>query len=229
MRQKNNSIKELKKKVMDRLTWDERIDESQIEVSIHDSTATLKGCVSTYLEKVLIEIEIQMIPEIKTVVNDIEVKFPGSFEIPSDQDVKEAMFCLLGANSEINSNDIQVSIKNGVIILEGIVNSYWKSEKIKKLASQISGVISVSNKISVVPDEELSDEDIANLIITSMHNSVHIDAQKVDVKVKDGIVTLSGTLSSMSEYEAVKNIVTSTKGVIDVRNSLKWILMYQTT
>ncbi len=224
-----NNVKELEKIVRDRLTWDDRIDESQIDVSIKDDIATLKGCVSSYPDKVLAEIEIQMVPGIKSVVNDIEVKFLGSYELPSDQDVKEAMFCLLDANSEIDSNDVQVSINNGNVVLEGTVNSYWKSEKIRKMASQISGVVSVSNKISVAPDVEISDEDIANLIITSMQNSVYVDAYKVDVKVKDGIVTLSGTLSSMSEYDAVKNIVKFTKGVIDVKNNLKWVLRYQTT
>lgn len=224
-----NIVKELEKIVRDRLTWDDRIDESQIDVSIKDDIATLKGCVSSYPDKVLAEIETQMVPGIKSVVNDIEVKFPGSYELPSDQDVKEAMFCLLDANSEIDSNDVQVSINNGKVVLEGTVNSYWKSEKIRKMASQISGVVSVSNKISVAPDVEISDEDIANLIITSMQNSVYVDAHKVDVKVKDGIVTLSGTLSSMSEYDAVKNIVKFTKGVIDVKNNLKWVLRYQTT
>ncbi len=227
--EKVNDMNDLEKIVRDRLTWDERIDESQIEVSVNDGIAILKGCVSTYPEKVLAEIETQMVTEIKSVVNDIEVKFPGSYEMPSDQDVKEAMFCLLDANSEIDSNDVQVSINDGNVILEGTVNSYWKSEKIRKMASQISGVVSVKNKISIIPEVKISDEDITNLIITSMQNSVHIDAQKVNVKVKDGIVTLSGTLSSMNEYDAVKKIVEFTKGVIDIKNNLKWVLRYQTT
>ena len=229
MSQKNNNMEELKKKVMDRLTWDERIDESQIDVSIHDNIAILKGCVSTYPEKVLAEIETQMVPGVESVINDIEVKFPGSHEIPSDEEVTEAMFCLLDANSEIDSNDVHVSINEGNVILEGIVNSYWKSEKIRKMASQISGVVSVKNKISIFPDVKISDEEITNLIITSMQNSVHVEAHKIDVKVKNGIVTLSGLLSSMSEYDTVKNIVEFTKGVIDIKNNLKWVLRYQTT
>lgn len=219
-------MEELEKAVKDRLTWDERIDESQIEVTVSEGVATLKGCVSTYPEKVLAEIEAQMVPEIKSVVNEIEVKF---HEIPSDQDVKEAMFCLLDANSEIDSNDVQVTINNGNVILDGTVDSYWKSDKIRRMASQISGVVSISNKIIIVPVEEISDEEITNLIIRSMQNSVHVNAHKVEVNVKDGIVTLSGTVSSMSEYDAINNIVKSTKGVIKIINNLKWVLRYQTT
>jgi len=152
-----NSVKELEKMVRDRLTWDERIDESQIDVSIHNDIAILKGCVSTYPEKILAEIETQMVPEIQPVANDIEVQFPGSYELPSAQDVKDPMSCLLDANSEIDSNDVQVSINNGNVILEGNVNSYWKSEKIRKTTSQISGVISVKNNISVILEVRISE------------------------------------------------------------------------
>lgn len=222
-------MKELEKLIRDRLTWDNTIDESQIEVFVNDGIATLRGCVSTYPEKILAEIETQLVPGITSVVNDIEVKFMESSEMPSDQDVREAMFCLLDANSEIASNDVQVSVNKGNVILEGVVDSYWKSIKIRKMASQIKGVLSVLNKISIVPREKISDEDITKNIMVSMQNSVRIDAHKVDVKVENGIVALSGTLSSMSEYEAVKEIVKLTKGVIDIQDNLKWILQYNTT
>jgi osmotically-inducible protein OsmY len=224
-----NNIKKLEKAVKDRLTWDDRIDETQIDVSIEGNIAILKGCVFAYPEKVLAEIEAQIVPGIKSIVNDIEVKFPRSYEIPTDQDVKESMFCLFDANSEINSNEIEVSINNGNIKLEGTVNSYWKKEKIYELSSHVPGVVSVSNKISVVPDKEISDAEIAEAIFILIQNSVHIDAHKVDVKVKDGVVTLSGILSSFNEYDAVRNIVKFTKGVIDIKNNLKWIYRYYTT
>lgn len=227
--EKVSDMKELEKTVRDRLAWDDRIDETQIDVSIYEGIATLKGCVSTYPEKVLAEIETQMVPEIISVVNNIEVKFPDSYEMPSDQEVKEAMFCLLDANSEIDSDDVVVSINNGNVVLEGTVNSFWKSDKILEMISHINGVISVSNKISIISGETITDEDLANIIIKTMQNSVHVDAHKVDVKVEDGIVTLSGTVSSMSEYDAVKNIVKFTKGVKAIENNLKWVLRYQTT
>ncbi|MFX1323625.1 MAG: BON domain-containing protein, partial [Promethearchaeota archaeon] len=101
-------MKELEKMIRDRLTWDNTIDESQIEVYVNDGIATLRGCVSTYPEKILAEIETQLVPGITSVANDIEVKFMESSEMPSDQDLREAMFCLLDANSEITSNDVQV-------------------------------------------------------------------------------------------------------------------------
>ncbi|MFX1589532.1 MAG: BON domain-containing protein [Promethearchaeota archaeon] len=224
-----NNIKELEKKVMDRLTWDNRIDESQIEVSIKDNIATLRGCVSTYPEKILAEIETQFIQEIKSVINNIEIVFPDSYESVEDKDVEKSIFCLLDANTEIDSNDVKVIIKNGNVLLEGNVNSYWKKDKIRRLASQVKGIISVKDKISVIPDENISDKEIADILMTSMQNSVHINANKVNIKVKNGVVTLSGILHSMGAFKAAINIVKSTKGVINIINNLKWVLRYHTT
>ncbi len=222
-------MKKLEKMVRDKLNWDNRIDVKQIEVSIINGVATLKGCVFTYPEKILAEIETQMLPEIESVVNDIETIFPDSYEIPSDQDLKDTLFCLLDANSEIEPSDVKVSINNGNIVLKGTVNSYWKADKIKEMVSKISGVISVVNNITIVPEERMSDDEIANSLVVVIQNSVHVDAHKINIKVEDGIVTLSGTVLSMSEYDAAMDIVKSTKGVIDIVNDLKWVLMYNTT
>jgi len=220
---------QLEREIMQRLTWDDRIDETQIKVIISNRTATLKGCVSTYPEKILAEIETQFIPEIESVVNEIEIKFPESYGRIEDKEVEEAVFCLLNANSEIATDNIKVSIENGKVELQGNVNSYWKKDKIRKIASQVKGVISVSDKIKVVPEEETKDSEIRESIITLMNKSVHIDADKVQLEVINGIVKLSGILPSMSMYNAVMKLVKSTKGVIEIRNDLKWILRYKTT
>jgi len=220
---------QLEREIMQRLTWDDRIDETQIKVIISNRTATLKGCVSTYPEKILAEIETQFIPEIESVVNEIEIKFPESYGRIEDKEVEEAVFCLLNANSEIATDNIKVSIENGKVELQGNVNSYWKKDKIRKIASQVKGVISVSDKIKVVPEEETKDSEIRESIITLMNKSVHIDADKVQLEVMNGIVELSGILPSMSMYNAVMKLVKSTKGVIEIRNDLKWILRYKTT
>lgn len=222
-------MEKLEKEVIQRLTWDDRIDESQINVSVIDNIAILKGCVNSYPEKILAEIETQFIPEIKSVKNEIEIKFPESYEKIDDEEVKDAVFCLLNANSEIETNNIDISIENGMVSLEGRVNSYWKKDKIRKMVSQVKGVISVSDKIAVIPNEKITDDEINELLNTAMANSVHIDANKVKLKINNGVVELSGILPSMSSYNAVIELVRSTKGVVDIKDDLKWVLRYKTT
>ena len=222
-------MNELEKEIKDRLDWNNEIDESQIDVSVINGIATLKGCVTTYPEKVLTEIESSMVPGIISIINEIEVKLSEKSKVQSDKDVEEAMFCLLDANSEINPNDVKVSVKDGIISLEGKVDSLWKREKIQKMASQIKGVNSIKNYILVKPSKEISDEKIEELISKSLENSVRIDSKNVNVKAENGIVIVSGVVSSLVEYEAIIEIINSTNGVLDIENQLKWIHQYDTT
>jgi osmotically-inducible protein OsmY len=217
------------KEIKNRLTWNNEIDESQIDVSVIDGIAILKGCVSIYPEKVLAEIESSMVPGINSIKNEIEVKFSEKSKVPSDKDVEEAMFCLLDANSEINPNNVKVTVKNGIISLEGKVDSLWKLEKIQKMASQIKGVNSIKNNILVKLSKEISDEKIEDLIGKSLKNSVRVDSKNVNIKVEDGVVIVSGVVSSFVEYEAIIEIITSTNGVLNIENHLKWIHQYDTT
>ena len=222
-------MNEQEKQVQDRLSWNNEIDESQISVSVINGNATLKGCVTTYPEKVLAEIEASMVVGIKSINNEIEVKFSEKLGKQSDKDVEEAMYCLLDANSEINTNDVKVTVKEGIISLEGKVNSLWKREKIQKMASQIKGVNSIKNNILIKPSKKISDEKIKDLIGKSLKNSVRIDSENVKINVEDGVVIVSGVVSSFVEYEAIIEIITSTNGVLDSKNQLKWIHQYDTT
>ena len=222
-------MNEQEKEIIDRLTWNNEIDESQIDVSVINGIATLKGCVTTYPEKVLTEIESSMVTGIISINNEIKVKFSEKSKVQSDKDVEEAMFCLLDANSEINPNDVKVSVKDGIISLEGKVDSLWKREKIQKMASQIKGVNSIKNYILVKPSKEISDEKIEELISKSLENSVRIDSKNVNVKAENGVVIISGVVSSLVEYEAIIEIINSTNGVLDIENQLKWIHQYDTT
>ena len=222
-------MEDLEKDIRNRLIWDDRIDDTQIEIIAKNGKVTLRGCVTNYPEKILAEIETQMIPGVKSVVNEIEVKFPDSTGITTDKNVEEAMYCLLDAYSEIDSNDVNVSIHDGVVKLTGKVNTYWKKYKIEKLASQIIGVNSVENKISVIPDKMTSDQQILEFLQIAFRDSVHVDPTNINIKVDIGIVTLSGTISSMSEHDAILSITRSIKGVVGIIDELKWILRYQTT
>ena len=222
-------MNEQEKVVKDRLTWNNEIDETQIDVSVSDGIATLKGCVTSFPEKILAEIESSMVVGIISIINEIEVKFSEKLGGKSDKDVEEAMYCLLDANSEINPNDVKVSVKDGIISLEGKVNSLWKREKIQKMASQIKGVNSIKDNILVIPSKVISDERIEDLIDKSLKNSVRIESKNVNINVKNGVVIVSGVVSSFVEYEAIVEIIISTNGVLNIENHLKWIHQYDTT
>jgi osmotically-inducible protein OsmY len=66
-----------------------------------------------------------------------------------------------------------------------------------------------------------SDEGIAKDVVDSLYWDSRVDASKMGVYVNDGIVTLSGTLSSYSERAAASEDAWIISGVRDVKNQLK--------
>ena len=68
----------------------------------------LEGCVATYPEKVLAEIETQYIPEVKSVINKIDLVFRDLNSNITDTEVKDAVYCLLEANAELKSNETNI-------------------------------------------------------------------------------------------------------------------------
>jgi hypothetical protein len=66
-----------------------------------------------------------------------------------------------------------------------------------------------------------SDERIKEEIESLLTQQGQVDASAIQADVNDGIVTLSGTVSSPFEIRTVEGIVQNVLGVLEVKNQLK--------
>lgn len=66
-----------------------------------------------------------------------------------------------------------------------------------------------------------SDDRIKDEICESLYDSRTIDASEIDVTVKDGHVTLSGTVDSREAKREVESLIDNVRGVEDVSNNIK--------
>ena len=78
----------------------------------------------------------------------------------------------------------------------------------------------VENRLAIVPTRTITDETIGTDIINALKRNVLIAAELVDVRVTNGVVTLSGSVPNWSALRAARNAAYHTAGVIDVRDSL---------
>jgi osmotically-inducible protein OsmY len=100
------------------------------------------------------------------------------------------------------------------------VDSYWRKIKAKSLISGMNWVRSVTNKLSVVPTEKISDERVAGDLVEALERNGHITAERVTVEVDDGLVTLSGWVQDRKAYYEAQNTAMLTAGVLGVKNDL---------
>jgi len=106
------------------------------------------------------------------------------------------------------------------VTLEGSVDAYWKKSRAESIASGISGVLDIINKSTIIPSENFIDKEIAEDIIGSVSRNFNVNAEKVDVKIENGEVTLSGSVADWTAYRAVLDAAEFTAGVVDIDDNL---------
>lgn len=214
------SKEEIKKNIIDQLFWDARVDASSITVEFTDGIVRLNGTVPTFLAREAAEEDVWAIPGVSSVQNNVAVRHPSLAQIPSDAEIKDILSSILQWDPDIVSSDVLINVENGNITLDGSVPSLWQKARIEEIAAEINGVISLHNRLTVVPAAHYVDELIAKDVVAALDRSADINVNTVDVQVSDGRVVLSGNVSSYNALKAAENCARYTDGVIEVINNL---------
>jgi osmotically-inducible protein OsmY len=212
---------ELKKKIVDHLYWDSRIDTSDVKVEVDNRKVKLTGSVPNFAASEAALFTVWSVKGVIGVDNKLEVKPVIDGKTPIDSDIEKNIEQLLTWNKSIYGPEIDVSVEAGIVELRGKVDAFWKKMKVEELASHVLGVVKIINLIAIVPSKAIADDVISRDIIEALNRSDNIDADAIDVKVKDGKVTLSGAVGNWIAYRTAWNCAVNTVGVKDVENKLK--------
>ncbi len=217
----NRNVDEtIKKQIIDHLYWDSRLDSSKIKVEVNNQKVRLSGAVPTFKESEVALFDTWSIPKVMGVENKLFVRYPSAIKAPTDSEIKKRILIQLDWRSSMSGSDIEVSVKNGNVTLQGHVDAYWKKFRMEQIASDTKGVLQIDNKISIVPTKTILDEKIAEDITNAIDRSIAVDIENLDVRVEKGKVTLSGDVRSPIARDAALEITRNTLGVIEVANRL---------
>ncbi len=120
----------------------------------------------------------------------------------------------------LNAAEIGVAVKNGVVTLSGIVDSYAKKTTAEKAAKRVAGVKALAEDIllSVSPREEKSDAEIAAAALTALKWNSAVRDEKVKIKVENGNVKLDGEVEWEYQRKDAKLAIENLEGVKSVLN-----------
>jgi len=123
----------------------------------------------------------------------------------------------------LDTAEIGVTTKDGLVSLTGIVDSYAKKLEAEKVAKRVIGVKILVEKIEVkLPKLGMrSDAEITDEILIGLKSNWTIPEDKITVNVDKGWVTLEGGLAWNCQRVAAKNLVNYLKGVKGVTNNIK--------
>jgi osmotically-inducible protein OsmY len=112
----------------------------------------------------------------------------------SDSDIKRDVEDELRWDPDLDSTDIAVTVKSGVVTLVGFTRSYSDKLEAEAAAKRVAGVLGVANDIEVrLPAlDQRPDPEIARDAIAAIKNRVPVVAEQIKVLVRNGWITLEG-------------------------------------
>ena len=122
---------------------------------------------------------------------------------------------------KVDSRAVTVFAAAGVVTLRGTVGSLWERREARQAAQRVRGVIAVDNQLKVrfLNDERRADADLRGDVLEVLMLDLRVPTS-VDVKVKDGVVTLIGPVSWWYQREEAESVAGNVPGVVDVRNEI---------
>ena len=140
----------------------------------------------------------------------------------SDAELQRDVMNELTWEPSINAENIGVAAKDGVVTLNGSVDSFAEKWAAERATKRVAGVKAFAENIEVrLPSySRRTDADIAHTVANVLEWNVDVPHEQIKVMVQDGWVTLSGEVEWLYEKNAAYDAVRSLTGVRAVTNQI---------
>lgn len=214
------TAEDVKKDVVDQLYWDDRVDAADVNVDVEDGKVVLRGTVPTLIARHFAAADALAVAGVTALDNQLKVRYPASVTAPSDEQIRSNVENLLEWSSHLDPEHLRVQVHQGIVTLEGSVDALWKKSHAEEIVSQLTGVTAINNKLTGVPTKDTSDEMIAESLVNALKRNPMVNADAVEVRVANGVVTLTGAVPNWAARQVIYNSALHTFGAIGVDDQL---------
>ena len=151
----------------------------------------------------------------------------------TDAGISTAVKSKLAADDTVKASQIDVDAKGKVVTLTGTVDSEIMKNRALEIARKTDGVTAVNDNLLVrdttaamppaEPDPQrvaLTDPALTASVKSKLLANPDVSGLRIDVDTRDGVVTLTGTVSTQAEKDEALRVVRDTSGVKSVEDRL---------
>jgi len=138
----------------------------------------------------------------------------------TDSQIQKDVMAQLNWEPILNASEIGVGVKEGIVTLSGIVDTYTKKMMAEKAAKKVSGVkaVALDIQVGVSPLFRKTDSEIAETVLNALRLHTAVQEDRIKIKVEDGVVTLEGEVEWEYQRKAAVNAIENLPGVRNVLN-----------
>jgi hyperosmotically inducible periplasmic protein len=203
----------------------------EIKVGTIQGDVTLEGQVPSEQLKTVAGAIAQDTSSVKQVHNNLSVN-PSTERNPdrehlgervADLEIQTLVTDALSKNADLAEKHIATTVKNRTVALNGTVQTTSQKYAAEQIAWQVPGVQGLSDNLNVADPEaapESADDKLAHRVEFELYSTKAIPLKTVQIHADNGVVTLTGTVSSRAEKLLAEKTAKSVEGVHKVVNSL---------
>ena len=216
----------LKESVARALKANPALDAKRVTVRADRGNVVLGGEVGTWDEQEIAREITSNVPGVMTIENHTQVVFDS---VRTDSQIQEQLRQLIANDPLYDGLSLSVSVKEGVVRLKGEVGTKGEYDRLVRRTS-VTGVFEVNAdklslnsdlKMEAMGDKNFTPDQILVALGDAFRADTRIDPQTIEVRLAEGVVTLSGTVTHSGAKFAAESTARGVPGVIAVSNQLR--------
>ena len=204
--------------VLSEIAWDPFVRDVPVNVAVAQGVVTLTGQAQTMAKHLALVDAVHRVQGVLDVVDEMTIA-PAATAMKTDDEISHAVREALQWDAFLPDERISSTVSAGSVTLRGTVPSWSNRMDAERCVQRLSGVRSVTNRITVEPPA--ADQEAIKLQIErALERRAEREARRITVSVRDGTVTLSGSVHSWADRGAVERLVGNSPGVRTVDDRL---------
>jgi len=210
--------REIKALVEERVASEPRLELRRIGVRVHDGVIHLIGEVDSLADKELAIALCQQVRGVKEVVSQLASPRKGEVD---DASVINAVELAFSRTLVVDPKNIRTSCRNGLVTLEGFVQSPEEAVAALRVASLVKGVRDIINRIETGHGKSSENARLTNELRRRLNSHHLVSPAQVRAFVVGNWAFLAGEVYSFDAKGAAEEVAYNLKGISGVANDIE--------